>query len=1539
MPDTTEHLQRPRREGDSSTMRILDMNEEDTYDKEKIGILQKYSVYFQWCWWKRPPRVTALFLGSYVLLLAVIIGLSVHFNNRHYYAETMLQTSYKNLTKEKDQLKKNIEWLKSKIKVNLALNGVAVQSSPYGGVQASNAIDGERTSHYYSGSCTHTQEDTNPWWRVDLGDVYRVTTVMITNRKDCCAERLNGAELRIGNSLENNGTTNSRCAVISHIPAGETKAFQCKDMEGRYVVVVIPGRAEWLTLCEVEVYGSHAVSLALNGVAAQSSLYGNHKASDAIDGDRTSHYDSGSCTQTKKDTNPWWRVDLKGLYRVRTVSLTNRGDCCPERLDGAEIRIGNSLENNGINNPRCAVISHIPAGETKAFQCNEMEGRYVVVVIPGRAEWLTLCEVEVYGSHAVNLALNGVAAQSSLYGNHKASDAIDGDRTSHYDSGSCTHTQKDTNPWWRVDLGDVYRVRTVSLTNRGDCCPERLDGAEIRIGNSLENNGINNPRCAVISNIPAGETHYFQCNEMEGRYVVVVIPGRAEWLTLCEVEVYGLPTVNLALNGVAAQSSLYFNTKASDAIDGDTTSNYHSGSCTHTQKDNKPWWRVDLRETYRIRSVSLTNRGDCCEERLDGAEIRIGNSLENNGINNPRCAVISNIPAGETHYFQCNEMEGRYVVVVIPGREEFLTLCEVEVYGSPTVNLALNGVAAQSSLKGNRNASDAIDGDRTSHYGSCTHTQKDTNPWWRVDLRDVYRVTTVSLTNRGDCCPERLDGAEIRIGNSLENNGINNPRCAVISNIPAGETHYFQCNEMEGRYVVVVIPGREEFLTLCEVEVYGSPPVNLALNGVATQSSLYTWKNKASDAIDGDRDSNYLSGSCAFTGNENKPWWRVDLKDVYSIRSVSLTNRGDCCPERLNGAEIRIGNSLENNGIKNPRCAVISNIPAGETKSFQCNGMEGRYVVVVIPGRAEFLTLCEVEVYGSPTVNLALNGVAAQSSLYGNRNASDAIDGDRTSHYHSGSCTHTQKDTNPWWRVDLRDVYRVRTVSLTNRGDCCPERLDGAEIRIGNSLENNGINNTRCAVISNIPAGETQSFQCNEMEGRYVVVVIPGRAEFLTLCEVEVYGSPAVNLALNGVAAQSSLYGNRNASDAIDGDRTSHYHSGSCTHTQKDTNPWWRVDLRDEYRVRSVSLTNRGDCCPERLDGAEIRIGNSLENNGINNTRCAVISNIPAGETHYFQCNEMEGRYVVVVIPGRAEFLTLCEVEIYGSPPVNLALKGKAAQSSSPFQNGRAFKAIDGDRDSHYDSGSCTQTKKDTNPWWRVDLKGLYRVRSVSLTNRGDCCPERLDGAEIRIGNSLENNGINNSRCAVISHIPAGETHYFQCNEMEGRYVVVVIPGREEFLTLCEVEVYGSPTVNLALNGVAAQSSLYGNRNASDAIDGDRTSHYGSCTHTQKDTNPWWRVDLRDEYRVRTVSLTNRGDCCPERLDGAEIRIGNSLENNGINNTRCAVISHIPAGETHYFQCNEMEGRYVVVVIPGRAEWLTLCEVEIYGSPKGKPML
>ncbi|XP_069549454.1 uncharacterized protein [Brachyistius frenatus] len=415
----------------------------------------------------------------------------------------------------------------------------------------------------------------------------------------------------------------------------------------------------------------------------------------AIDGNRASKLSQGSCTHTSKDLKPWWRLDLLKTYTIYSVTITNRQDCCHQRINGAEIRIGNSLNDNGNANPRCALISSIAAGASQTFKCKGMQGRYLNIVIPGRKEYLTLCEVEVEGELSgepaptlLNIARVGKVTQSSVSWNGIPGRAIDGNRASKWGQGSCTHTSKDLKPWWRLDLLKTYKVMSVTITNRKDCCHQRINGAEIRIGNSLNDNGNANPRCALISSIAAGASQTFKCKGMQGRYLNIVIPGRKEYLTLCEVEVEGelsgepAPTLlNIARVGKVTQSSVGWNGIPGRAIDGNRASKWGQGSCTHTSKDLKPWWRLDLLKTYTINSVTITNRQDCCHQRINGAEIRIGNSLNDNGNANPRCAVISSIAAGTSQTFECEGMEGRYVNIVIPGRKEYLTLCEVEVFG------------------------------------------------------------------------------------------------------------------------------------------------------------------------------------------------------------------------------------------------------------------------------------------------------------------------------------------------------------------------------------------------------------------------------------------------------------------------------------------------------------------------------------------------------------------------------------------------------------------------------------------------------------------------------------------------------------------------------------------------------------------------------------------------------------------------------------------------------------------------------------------
>ncbi|XP_049335301.1 fucolectin [Astyanax mexicanus] len=143
---------------------------------------------------------------------------------------------------------------------------------------------------------------------------------------------------------------------------------------------------------------------------------------------------------------------------------------------------------------------------------------------------------------------------------------------------------------------------------------------------------------------------------------------------------------------------------------------------------------------------------------------------------------------------------------------------------------------------------------------------------------------------------------------------------------------------------------------------------NLALLGKATQSSLvgypYSAFGHAYNAIDGNPNSNYHDGSCSHTSTQNNPWWRVDLLYKYKITSITITNRGDCCANRINGAEIRVGNSLYNNGNSNTRVAVVSSILPGKSVTFKLSNISGRYVNVILPGYNRILTLCEVEVYG-----------------------------------------------------------------------------------------------------------------------------------------------------------------------------------------------------------------------------------------------------------------------------------------------------------------------------------------------------------------------------------------------------------------------------------------------------------------------------------------------------------------------------------------------------------------------------------------------
>ncbi|PIO23489.1 hypothetical protein AB205_0071530, partial [Aquarana catesbeiana] len=131
---------------------------------------------------------------------------------------------------------------------NVAPKGKTSQSSTKEGAASRYATDGQLSSR-----CASTKVEYGPWWSLDLGSNHAIFSVAITNRRECCAEGLSGAEIRIGNLKD--WKENPRCGIVSSIGLGETYSFTCHGMEGQFVTIAIRGKNVSLTLCEVQVFG------------------------------------------------------------------------------------------------------------------------------------------------------------------------------------------------------------------------------------------------------------------------------------------------------------------------------------------------------------------------------------------------------------------------------------------------------------------------------------------------------------------------------------------------------------------------------------------------------------------------------------------------------------------------------------------------------------------------------------------------------------------------------------------------------------------------------------------------------------------------------------------------------------------------------------------------------------------------------------------------------------------------------------------------------------------------------------------------------------------------------------------------------------------------------------------------------------------------------------------------------------------------------------------------------------------------------------
>jgi hypothetical protein len=298
---------------------------------------------------------------------------------------------------------------------NLAVGKTATQSSTYPGYSTAgpgSAVDGNTDGNFLDGSVSHTNDDVNAWWQVDLGASATINSVVVWNRTDCCSSRLSDYWVFVSNTpfsaTDTPATLQSRAGTFSShqtsAPAPST-TIPFSSALGRYVRVQLSG-TNYLALAEVQVIGTIVTDVALGKTATQSSTYPGYSTAgpgSAVDGNTDGNFLDGSVSHTNDDANAWWQVDLGASATINSVIVWGRTDCCSSRLSDYWVFVSNtpfsatdtpatlqsragtwSSHQTSMPNPSTS----ISAGVT---------GRYVRIQLSG-TDYLSLAEVQVMGT-------------------------------------------------------------------------------------------------------------------------------------------------------------------------------------------------------------------------------------------------------------------------------------------------------------------------------------------------------------------------------------------------------------------------------------------------------------------------------------------------------------------------------------------------------------------------------------------------------------------------------------------------------------------------------------------------------------------------------------------------------------------------------------------------------------------------------------------------------------------------------------------------------------------------------------------------------------------------------------------------------------------------------------------------------------------------------------------------------------------------------------------------------------------------------------
>ncbi len=399
----------------------------------------------------------------------------------------------------------------SSIQVQVAVENIAVgkptsQSSTLFGEVSTIAVDGSLTTGH-----THTGFDPQAWWQVDLQSVQTIGEIALFNRADTNTEFLSNyyvmvSDTPFASSSLADALVNADWVYHDLGEAGLSKVWTV-GQRGRYVRIQLAG-TNALTLREVRVYRGESDSpindppiVNINsvtqfGAAAFPLKFNSNGTSDPNGNALTYSWDFGD-GQKSALSNPGNTFVAAGTYAVRLTVTDSKG----------------ATANKTIN---VHVLPRVPL---------------------------------------INLALGKPTVQSTTAFGGLSSRAVDGNEFGdHVRKQSISHTALQRQPFWEVDLGQVYNLDSVTLFNRTDLGPNKLKDAWILVSSTpFESGNLEAVRSApgTWSILVAGRLGQQRDIPLglQGRYLRVQLAGDNAALALAEVVVQGTALTTFSFNG------------------------------------------------------------------------------------------------------------------------------------------------------------------------------------------------------------------------------------------------------------------------------------------------------------------------------------------------------------------------------------------------------------------------------------------------------------------------------------------------------------------------------------------------------------------------------------------------------------------------------------------------------------------------------------------------------------------------------------------------------------------------------------------------------------------------------------------------------------------------------------------------------------------------------------------------------------------------------------------------------------------------------